>query len=88
MNIVLNQSISFLVNQNPSSVIIVFNCNFEACRADICVRNVSIDCSIIKHDEFGRLGARVTLTLNAESNSIDIGTIVTFIHFEKVVYLK
>ena len=88
MNIVLNQSSSFLVNQNPSSVIIVFNCNFEACRADICVRNVSIDSSIIEYDMFGRHGARVAWTLKAESNSIGIGIISTFIHFEKAVYLE
>ena len=84
----LNQSISFLVNQNPSSVIIVFNCNFEACRADICVKNVSIDCSIIKHDMFGRLVAGVAWTMKAESNSIGIGIIATLKYFEKAVYLE
>ena len=84
----LNQSISFLVNQNPSSVIIVFNCNFEACRADICVQNVSIDSSIIKHDMFGRLVAGVAWTMKAESNSIGIGIIATLKYFEKAVYLE
>ena len=84
----MKSNLTIKLTLDNMQVQIVFNCNFEACRADICVQNVSIDSSIIKHDMFGRLVAGVAWTLKAESNSIGIGIIATLKYFEKAVYLE